>query len=73
MHLELVIQMFGQKFFILQNIFFGVITQNWKNIGICYGVEAWRLNLDYGKITKIHNFSHPLSWNWNFGFQVLGF
>jgi hypothetical protein len=40
MHLELVIQMFGQKFFILQNICFGVVTQNWKNIGICYGVEA---------------------------------
>jgi hypothetical protein len=43
MHLELVIQMFGQKFFTLQNIFLRVVTQNWKNIEICYGVVEFRL------------------------------
>jgi hypothetical protein len=36
-HLELVIQMFGQKFFTIENFPFGTTIQSWKDNKIHYG------------------------------------
>jgi len=40
MHLELVIHMFRQKLFILQNFPFGTIIQNWKDNRIQYDAKS---------------------------------
>lgn len=42
MHLELIIQMFNQKFFTTENFPFGTTIQSWKDNQICY--EKWWKN-----------------------------
>jgi hypothetical protein len=39
-HLELVIRMFCQKFFTLQNFPFGAVIQNWKDNSIQYDAKS---------------------------------
>jgi hypothetical protein len=43
MHLELVIHMFNQKLFTLQNFHFGIAVQNWKDNKIWYGARVQAL------------------------------
>jgi hypothetical protein len=40
MHLKLVIHIFRQKFFTLQNFPFGAIVQNWKDNRIQYDAKS---------------------------------